>query len=216
MPEDWGTFSQKEKYRAELRDASKERDREFKKAFEKERFRQRETLTRQNADMRATGTLEAEREKTNRELQKIRLNVEAKAGFLKVEQDFHRENRERDFEDEVRRTDLRAQEYDFCRSIDRQNERSLIYEERRTSREKLKHLMLEKALAHKIEKDRMTHAHRLEKGRMTHETDEKIRLIYAIGQIKREFGELNEQELKKIIDRYEAEWEEEIKAQKPE
>jgi len=94
---------------------------------------------------------------------------------------------------------LRWQEYALQRGIDRQNERALRSAEHNDKmdfmRENIKSLMVEKVLAHKIEKDRMTH-----------ETDEKIRLAYALGNQKREFENLEKADQEAIIKQMESQW----------
>jgi len=151
-----------------------------------------------SAEVQATGTLEAERERTKREVQIRKFDIEAKARFLKIEQDFNRESRELDFEDEVKRTDLRCQEYGYLRSIDRQNQRALHQDHLETLREQLKHTLIEKK-----------HAQRLEKDRMTHETNEKMRYTRFLMEIKREFGELSKEELDSILEIWGEEWKKE-------
>ncbi|MES9898571.1 MAG: hypothetical protein ABW148_06060 [Sedimenticola sp.] len=150
---------------------------------------ERELIT---AEARATGTVEAEQIRANKDLELQKREVEARARFIQVERELDKERRELDFRDEQRLKDLRLQEYSGQRDVDRQKERFLRgvdHQERMEFlRLTLKTTILEKGVAHRREKDRMTH-----------ETDEKIRFAYAMATLKQEFGDFSDSELEAFV-----------------
>lgn len=236
MVEDYQEFYKKESYRADRRERLRsderehrertqqenlrtkqdfQRDREdrkldqqdninyrnnaLKKQIHEEKLRQKEDIALATAEARLTGTVEAEQIRAKKELQLKRMEVEAKARFMRAEQQLYQEKKDIDFDDEVRRANLRGQEYALMRGFDRQNERALRSAEHNDKmdfmREHMKSLMLDKALAHKLEKNRMTH-----------ETDEKIRYAYAMAELKKKYGDLENADLEAIIKQMAPQW----------
>lgn len=104
------------------------------------------------------------------------------------------ELRDRDFSDEVRRANLRVQEHDLTRSIDRFNENRLRDSDHarniHTLRETLKHKLVDRLAGHMIEKDRMTHA-----------TNEEMRLEVFRMELKHKYGDLSDEEIIDILSR---------------
>lgn len=164
-----------------------------------EMLSKKEDLALATAEARATGTVEAEQIRARKEYQLKRMEIEGKLGILRAEVQLYEERIYIDFDDEVRRTRLREQEYALMRSLDLLNEKALRRVEHNNKmdfmREDIKSLMVDKVLAHK-----------LEKSRMTHETDEKIRLAYALGDQKRYSENLEKADQEAIIEQNKAQW----------
>lgn len=153
-----------------------------------------------DGDAQRVATIEAEQERTKREIQIKKMDIEAKARMLKAEQDYYPEKLNIDLDHEREMSFVRSDEYARVRTIDRHNERDREDQIHRHRLEEMKAEILKMGVFHRDRKDYETHR-----------IDEQIRFAREMAELKAEFGEtMSDDEILDFINANRADWESEF------